>query len=176
MRLRARTLLVAIALATVATVLTAAPAHAIEVKQQTHLVSQFNSGHTGWVKIALEKNTSTNQARAHLGAWCQNASGTKVNCGNVQFKANDSFLDVQYWEESGGLWKYTDRDPLCPGSYNCSNTPPPTVLDTYTSWACTGEGSDQYRAVIYNVRIQDAFGQWGGWKTRTHPTWLGSFC
>jgi hypothetical protein len=49
-------------------------------------------------------------------------------------------------------------------------------LHEYTAWSCTFEGDDQYRAAIFNVRIQDAFYQWSGWKDRTHPTWLGSFC
>jgi hypothetical protein len=84
-RPRARILLVALALATLATVLVAAPAHAVEVKQQTHLVAQFNSGHTGWVKIALEKDPDLNTARAHVAVWCQNASGTKVYCGAIDF-------------------------------------------------------------------------------------------
>jgi hypothetical protein len=167
-RARTRTLLVALALATLATVLTAAPAHAEEVKQQTHLVSQFNSGHTGWVKIALEKNTSTNESRAHVGVWCQNASGTKVQCGAVQFSGT---LEVEYWHEGYGWdrsaqWDYVSE----------LDTDPPLTVNKYNPWFCTLEGPDQYRAIIYGVRIQDAFGQWGGWKDRTHPTYTGTFC
>jgi hypothetical protein len=37
-----------------------------EVKQQTHLVAQFDSGHTGWIKIALEKDPSTDKAVERL--------------------------------------------------------------------------------------------------------------
>jgi hypothetical protein len=44
----------------------AAPAYAEEVKQQIHLVAQFDSGHTGWIKIALERDY-LGRARAHLG-------------------------------------------------------------------------------------------------------------
>jgi hypothetical protein len=43
-----------------------ATAHADEVKQQTHLVAQFGSGHTGWIKIALEKDPSTDKAVERL--------------------------------------------------------------------------------------------------------------
>jgi hypothetical protein len=166
-RTRARTLLVALALATLATVLTAPPAHAAEVAGQTHLVSQFSSGHTGWVKIALEKD-SNNSMRAHVAVWCQNASGTKVQCGAIDFAGK---LSLQYWAENfgwdatnvGEILDYTDNDP-------------PLTLNEYTFWGCTGQGTDQYRAIIYGVRIQDAFGEWGGYKTRTHPTWNGTSC
>jgi hypothetical protein len=173
-RTRARTLLVALALATVATALTATPAHAVEVKQQTHLVAQFSSGHTGWVKIALEKDPSNNKARAHLAIWCQNASGTQVNCGSYGFKANASWLRVEYWSETAG-WQYVVILPLCGTPTDC-DYPASGIDNKWTGWECTGQGSDQYRASIENVRIKDAFGQMSGWKTRTHPTWLGSFC
>jgi hypothetical protein len=55
------------------------------------------------------------------------------------------------------------------------DTDPPLTWNYYTFWQCTGQGPDQYRAVVYDIRIQDIFGQWSGWKTRTHPTWLGDF-
>jgi hypothetical protein len=158
---------IALALATLTAALTAAPAHADEVKQQTHLVAQFGSGHTGWVKIALEKNPPTNEARAHVGVWCQNASGTKVNCGAVEFFGS---LTVEHSEEGVG-WQMDIMEPL-----NYLDSSPPLTVNEYTPWSCTSQGNDQYRAVIYGVRIRDAFGQWSGYKVRTHPTWLGSFC
>jgi hypothetical protein len=164
---RARTLLVALALATLATVLTAPPAHAAEVAGQTHLVSQFNSGHTGWVKIALEKDAN-NAMRAHLGVWCQNASGTKVQCGAIEINGS---LQIQYWLENSG-WHLSNVYEQIITTYS----DPPLTLNRYTFWGCTGQGTDQYRAIIYNVRIQDAFGQWGSYKTRTHPTWNGTSC
>jgi hypothetical protein len=166
-RTRARTLLVAFTLATVATVLGAAPAHAAEVKQQTHLVAQFNSGHTGWIKIALEKD-SNNSIRAHVGVWCQNAAGTKVQCGAVQFAGS---LQVQFWLENSG-WGLTDVYV----DLVETDSDPPLTVNRYTFWGCTGQGTDQYRAVVYAVKIQDIFGQWSDWKTRTHPTWDGTSC
>jgi hypothetical protein len=166
-RARARTVLIALALATLTTVLAAPPAHAAEVARQTHLVSRFSSGHTGWVKIALEKD-GNNAMRAHVGVWCENASGTRVQCGAINFAGD---LQIQYWLENSG-WTVTDiYDPL-----NYTNSNPPLTLNEYTFWGCTGQGTDQYRAIIWNVRIQDAFGQWGGYKTRTHPTWNGTSC
>jgi hypothetical protein len=174
-RLRARTLLVALTLATLATVLVAAPAHAVEVKQQTHLVAQFRSGHTGWIKIALEKDLSNNKARAHAGIWCQNASGARVNCGAITFKASGSWLRVEHWDETYG-WQYDLTNPLCPVTGSDCRQSVFGVMNEYTSWGCTGEGNDQYRAVIYNVKIEDAFGEESEWKTRTHPTWLGFYC
>ena len=167
MRTRARTLLVALVLATLATVLAAPPAHAAEVKQQTHMISQFPSGHTGWVKIALEKE-SNNFMRAHLGAWCQNASGTKVQCGAIEITGS---LQIQYWLENSG-WQMSDVWQQIITTYS----DPPLTLNRYTYWGCTGQGTDQYRAIIYNVRIQDAFGDWGQYYTRTHPTWNGTSC
>jgi hypothetical protein len=170
-RPRARSLLVAFTLATLATVLVAAPAHAVEVKQQTHLVAQFKSGHTGWFKIALEKDTSNNKARAHLGVWCQNASGTKVHCGAVEGNHFGGRLSVEHWDETYG-WQPDINANLV----DYSEPDPPLTLNIYTQWACTGEGNDQYRAAVFQVRIIDAFGEPSGWKDRTHPTWLGSFC
>jgi hypothetical protein len=170
-RTRAQTLLVALALATLASVLVAAPAHAEEVKQQTHLVAQFNSGHTGWIKIALEVD-DYDQGRAHVGIWCQNASGTKVQCGAIEFAYPSSKLNAEWWEETQSSWLPLASESLAGDLYS----DPPLTLNLYTVWACGGEYSDQYRAVISDVRIQDAFGQWSGWKTRTHPTWLGSIC
>jgi hypothetical protein len=177
-RPRARTLLVALALATLATVLTAPAAHAAEVAGQTHLVAQFNSGHTGWIKIALEKYPTVNAARAHAAIWCQNASGTKVQCGAIEGlydprppPSRGGYLTVEYWDESLG-WQVAIERRL----YGYWDPDPPLTTNLYTDWSCTGQGLDQYRAVIGNIRIQDAFGQWSGWKTRTHPTWNGSFC
>jgi hypothetical protein len=117
-RPRARTLLVALALASLATLVVAAPAHAVEAKQQTHLVAQFDSGHSGWIKIALEKDLSNNKARAHAAIWCQNASGTRVNCGAITYKASDSWLEVQHWDETYG-WQYDLTLPLCAASTDC---------------------------------------------------------
>jgi hypothetical protein len=167
-RSRARTLLVALTLATLATVLTAPPAHAAPLKSQTHLVSQFDSGHTGWVKIGLEGDAN-NAMRAHLGVWCQNASGTKVQCGAIDISGS---LKIQYWREAYSSWVDTDIWEQIITLYS----DPPLTLNRYTFWGCTGQGTDQYRAIIMSVRIQDAFGQWGGWKIRTHPTWNGTSC
>src|SRR5215203_3739305 len=91
--------------------------HSKEVKQQTHLVAQFDSGHTAWIKIALEKDPATNKARAHLGIWCQNASGATVRCGAIQSKANSaSSLTGEHWEETGSTWRYVIKFPFCVGS------------------------------------------------------------
>jgi hypothetical protein len=174
-RSRARILLVPLALASLATVLVAAPAHAVEAKQQTHLVAQFKSGHTGWIKIALEKDLSNNKARAHAAIWCQNASGARVDCGAITYKSDASWLEVQHWDETYG-WQYDLTLPLCAAGPPDCRQHNFGIQDEYTSWGCTGEGNDQYRAVIYNVKIEDAFGEESTWKTRTHPTWLGSYC
>jgi hypothetical protein len=101
-----------------------------------------------------------------------------VRCGAIQSMANSaSSLTVEHWEETGSIWRYVIKFPFCVGSnVPCTSISPPLVDNTYTVWDCTGEGSDQYRAVVYDIRIMDAFGQWSGWKTRTHPTWRGSFC
>jgi hypothetical protein len=168
-RPRARTLVVALALATLATVVTAAPAQAAEVKGQTHLVAQFDSGHTGWIKIALERLDGI-YARAHLAVWCQNASGTKVQCRRWEL-APYGALSVQWWNEGTG-WSYTASTWYGPWIQYL----PPVPHNKYTEWRCTDQGTDQYRALIKDIRIQDAFGQWSGWKTRTHETWLGAYC
>jgi hypothetical protein len=133
------------------------------------MVAQFNSGHTGWIKIALERLDGI-YARAHLAIWCQNASGTKVACDKWEL-APYGHLAVQYWDESSG---WADTPSVWFGGY--VEYDPPLTDHLYTDWACTNEGTDQYRAVITDIRIQDAFGQWSGWKTRTHLTWLGGFC
>jgi hypothetical protein len=166
-RVRARILLVALTLATLATVLVATPAYAVEVKQSTHADIHFGSGHTGKVKIALEKDNSNSKARAHVGVWCTETQGATVKCGAIEF---DGTLSVQYSREGFG-WTTTSVRGL-----DYVNTDPPVVLNEYTPWACTLQGEDQYRALIVRVRIQDAFGQWSSWRTYTHGTWNGSFC
>jgi hypothetical protein len=165
-RKQARTLLVAFILATLATVLVAAPAFASEVKGQTHKASVFGTGHAGYVKIALEKDASSH-ARAHVGVWCENSSGSKIQCGAIEFNGH---LDVQHWDETNG-WT-----PDIAKGLDYVNTDPPTTLNEYTSWGCTSEGTDQYRAIIYQVRIQDTDGTWGSWHDFTHSSWLGSYC
>jgi hypothetical protein len=171
-RIRTRTVLVAFTLAILTTVLVPGPAHADEVKQQTHLVAQFNSGDTGWVKIALERDY-LGRARAHVGVWCQDSTGFKVACGAIEFKDFSGLLTVDYWYEVPGG---TDRwQPIIYKPIDYLDDWPPHTLNECTDWLCA-QGTDQYRAVIRDVRIQDIFGQWSGWKTRTHPTWLGWYC
>jgi hypothetical protein len=165
-RKRARTLLVALSLAILATVLVAGPAQAVEVKQQTHDIN-FASGHTGKIKIALEKDNSNNTARGHVGVWCTSTQGATVKCGAVEF---DGSIHTQYWNEGVG-WTTSRQDPL-----DYLDTDPPLTINHYNLWHCPGVGQDQYRALIVRVRVQDAFGQWSSWRTLTHPTWNGSFC
>jgi hypothetical protein len=143
----------------------------VKYREDTAYVFQ-DTGIKAKYKIAIEKD-SAGRVRAHLAGWCTTNGGIIGGYCKIDHNNGGSCrLVVQYWMETAKLWANTSTNTQpCGGTYNY----PAGKVNSYTRWACTGAGTDQFRAVAYNVRYVEASGQ-SFTDTFVTPTWLGKSC
>jgi hypothetical protein len=186
MHKRVRLLIMAATLALAASLVVAAPAHAVETTAvRVEAVAAFNDGNWGWYKLVLEKDTSNNKGRIKITAWCEPDNvlgGTKVPCDAIKY-GNDKAIDPtghgwlmgDYWSEDFGVWvasnviRNTDQD------ITADYSPPAAGYAIDGGWECSGQGTDQYRGHVASFAIASS-NQWSSWKERVTPTWNGTLC
>lgn len=166
-----RRLVIVATLALFGSLLLVSPAHAVETQavRGPEVFAQFNNGHVGWFKVAVEKDLANGKLRVKLTVWCEpntTVGGDKVACDAIDMtNGAGRVVSAQFWHSTQG---WTDLVGINADVAAIDYSPPTVGIAATSGWYCAG-GTNDVRG--FGKRFRAAAGnQWSQYYDRVTPT------